>query len=234
MSMRAQRLLELQQMDLEIDAKTEALAQVESQLGETRQLINARERVIEERVRRQQLEKDQRALECEAQDLLAKIEPLDEKLYSGRIKIAKELTALQHEVDGFKAKRQIAEDQQLEIMTGLEDSFQALKQMETDLALIEAAWREDQQKLMAEQAGLKADIATLDAKKQIWIGPIPQADMNLYAELRESKKGRVVARVERGTCQGCRISLPMTEIQRVRVSVAPARCSSCGRVLIAR
>ncbi|MBI2865659.1 MAG: hypothetical protein HYX94_14015 [Chloroflexi bacterium] len=232
MSIRAQKLFELQQLDSEIDSQSETLARVESQLGETEELTDARDTVLGETERRRRLESDLRSLEWETEDLGSKIAPLEEKLYSGRVKNPKELTGLQHEVEGLKDRRRKAEDQQLELMAELDDSLPGLERMQADLARVEAAWREDQQRLQGEQTRLKADIQAAEERKRALVRLIPQADLDLYAELRETRRGRAVARVERGMCQGCRISLSMNEIQRVRVSVAPARCSSCGRILV--
>lgn len=233
MSIRSERLFDLQQLDMEIDAKTEELTRVESQLGETEELISAREAIQIERGRRGQLEKDQRSLEWEVEDLSAKIAPLEEKLYSGRVKIPKELTGLQQEVEGLKARRRKAEDRQLDIMTALDDSLPDLRQMEADLSRVEAAWRAEQASLAEEQRRLKGEIGSATAKKEDLLKLIPPSDQVLYIELRETKRGRAVARIERGMCQGCRITLPSIEIQRARASSAPSRCSSCGRIVIA-
>jgi predicted nucleic acid-binding Zn-ribbon protein len=56
--------------------------------------------------------------------------------------------------------------------------------------------------------------------------------LSFYDALRAKHQGRAVAKVERGTCGGCRISLPMSLLQRARSgSHVMVQCSSCERIL---
>jgi predicted nucleic acid-binding Zn-ribbon protein len=41
-----------------------------------------------------------------------------------------------------------------------------------------------------------------------------------------------VAVVERGLCQGCRISLPMSVVQKARAGAGLVKCVSCERILL--
>jgi predicted nucleic acid-binding Zn-ribbon protein len=49
--------------------------------------------------------------------------------------------------------------------------------------------------------------------------------------LLERRQGRAVAKVERGMCGGCRISLPMTVLQKARSGLDVVQCVSCERIL---
>ena len=57
--------------------------------------------------------------------------------------------------------------------------------------------------------------------------------LGLYAALRQAKQGRAVAKVERGSCQGCRIGLPTHMVQKVRAQESLVQCPSCERILVA-
>ena len=59
-------------------------------------------------------------------------------------------------------------------------------------------------------------------------GELEQA-IEVYQDLKKHK-GTAVAKVEQGICHGCRISLPISELQQTR-SGSLVRCSSCGRIL---
>jgi predicted nucleic acid-binding Zn-ribbon protein len=41
-----------------------------------------------------------------------------------------------------------------------------------------------------------------------------------------------VAHVERGMCKGCRITLPMSVLQKARAGVGLVQCVSCERILL--
>jgi predicted nucleic acid-binding Zn-ribbon protein len=53
-----------------------------------------------------------------------------------------------------------------------------------------------------------------------------------YEALRRTKGGLAVAKVVRGLCQACRMSLPTQLQQRVRNGRQTVLCSSCGRMLL--
>ena len=46
-----------------------------------------------------------------------------------------------------------------------------------------------------------------------------------------ARPGRAVSKVVQGRCQGCRISISMSDQQRARMGNELARCSNCGRIL---
>ena len=60
---------------------------------------------------------------------------------------------------------------------------------------------------------------------------LPADLLTLYDSLRKTTKGRPVARVERGMCQGCRITLSTMELQRARSAQSGVRCNSCRRII---
>jgi predicted nucleic acid-binding Zn-ribbon protein len=57
--------------------------------------------------------------------------------------------------------------------------------------------------------------------------------LSLYEGLRSTRQGRGVALMERGACQGCRITLPTHLVQRLRAGGQLVQCPSCERILVA-
>jgi hypothetical protein len=86
--------------------------------------------------------------------------------------------------------------------------------------------------MRAEKATIEPEVANLQARRAGQAGGIDPRTMSLYQTLRERRAGQAVARVERGMCQGCRISLPMSVIQKARVSNNLTQCVSCERILL--
>ncbi len=131
-------LYQLQEIDLEIESDEQALAQITSQLGESQAVVKAR---IELKLKQQHLEelgRQQHAAEWEIEDLVNKLTTAEEKLYSGRIKDPKELTNLQHEVDGLRIRRNQLEDKALEIMDQVELSRASVANFSDELKTLEA------------------------------------------------------------------------------------------------
>lgn len=228
---RGRQLYELQEVDLEIEAKGEALARVESRLGEREALDEAHAALSRERERLAELETSQRLGEGEVEDLRAKTALLEGKLYSGSVRNPKELTGLQEQVEHLKKRGRGQEDALLDIMTDVEAVQQRVNSKSRELERMEKSWREEQNSLSREQAELRAALATLEQRRKELIVRIDSASLELYQTLRVKRQGRAVAKVERGMCQGCRIVLPMTELQRARMGEEIVQCSSCERIL---
>lgn len=229
---RARLLFDLQGIDLQIDAATEALAQAEAQLGESQAILAAHQALEERRHHRAQLESQLRALEWQADDLSAKIAIEEAKLYGGSVRSPKELASLQEEVNHLKRRRRDVEDRALDLMTQLEELKETIAQEAAALAADEAAWEADQSRLKGDRERLLGLLQTLEQERRSQVAQIALADLEVYQRIRELRGGRGAVRIEQGRCSGCRIGLSMADLQRARGHDL-VRCSSCGRILYA-
>jgi predicted nucleic acid-binding Zn-ribbon protein len=227
----AKHLYNLQEIDLRVEMSGDMLAQVEGQLGESQALMAARATIEQERRRLAELEKEQQAAEWAAEDIENKSRLLEEKLYSGKTRNPKELISLQQEVEHSKARQSQQEDKALELMGQVEAVRDRLEAGIREATQIEARWRQHQEQLVGEQSVLKADLAALDQQRREMVAQVPAVDVELYEILRRRKQGQAVAKVEQGMCQGCRIALPMSELQRARMGEELVQCGSCERIL---
>jgi len=225
----AKQLYQLQEVELEIESNEQALAQIASQLGESQVVVRAQSKLKLEQQHLEELRQQQHSAEWEIEDLLSKLTPTEEKLYSGRIKDPKELTNLQHEADALKARRSQLEDKALEIMDQVELSTTSVATLGNELKTLEAEWHSQQQQLSTEMEQLKITLSDLKHKRQLLSAEIDPQTVEFYQELKKQKR-QAVAKVEQGICQGCRILLPTTELQRIRGN-SLVQCSSCGRIL---
>ena len=223
------QLYQLQEIDLEIESNEQALSQKVSQVGERQALDDTQSQLTSEQQRLEELKHQQHDAEWEVDDILSKIANAEEKLYSGKINNPKELTNLQQEINSLKAKRNKLEDQTLEIMERVELVTKSVTALDVELKRLEIEWQNQQQKLSTDLQRLKAVIADLKNKRELLATEIDSQLVEVYNELKK-QRGTAVAKVEQGICQGCRISLPITELQRARRG-SLVRCSSCGRIL---
>jgi len=223
------QLYQLQEVDLELESKEQALNQITSQLGESEAVVGTRNKLALEHQRQEELSRQQRSSEWEIDDLTGKLVTIEEELYSGRIRNPKELANLQHEADTFKAKRNQLEEKALEIMDQVELTTKSVANTDSELKTLEAEWQDQQQQLSAQLEQLKTALSNLKHKRQLLTAEIDPQAIEVYQELKK-QRGTAVAKVEQGICRGCRISLPVTELQRTR-SGDLVRCSSCGRIL---
>jgi len=225
----AKQLYQLQEIDLEIESGERALEEVKGQLGESQAVIKARQRLEQEQKRLEDLRHQQHSAEWEIDDIATKLAAAEEQLFSGRVQNPKELTNLQHEVDSFKGRRNQLEEKALEVIDRVEQSEASVAATNGQLDKLTADWQRQQKELASEMERLKASLADLGQKRQLLIGEIESSAFDFYQQLRAGK-GIAVARVERGICRGCRISLPTTDLQQARGGKL-VQCSSCGRIL---
>ena len=225
----AKRLYQLQEVDLELESTEQAVRQITSQLGESEALVGARNKLVAERQRLEELRQQQSSVEWEIDDFAARLVKVEEELYSGRISNPKELSNRQHEVETLKAHRNQFETTMLEIMEQVEQATKSLSGAGNEFEAVETEWRQQQQQLSVNLERLKAVMTNLTQKRPQLAAGIESSVIDIYQELKR-QRGMAVARVEQGICHGCRISLPVTELQGAR-SGTLVRCGSCGRIL---
>jgi len=225
----ARQLYGLQEIDLQIAANEREQARLEGLLGESEEVRRLREEIAAREEERAGLERQQRSAEMDADTLSAKLAEVEEALFSGRVRNPKELTNLQREADDLKARRDAVEEQALLCMERAEEINATLATMTGELKRLESAWQQRQAELAAELASLRQEHTALLRRREAAASQIEAGLLAIYQELR-ARRGTAVARVEQGTCRGCQISLPTTDLQRVRGG-GVVRCGSCGRIL---
>lgn len=228
---KGKQLYELQEVDLEIDAKRETLSEVMSRLGKSEVLDEVRLSLARDEEKLVELQRTQREVERKVEDLQAKAAVATDKLYSGTVKNPKELTSLQEQLSNFKRKIGEGDDKTLDIMSEVEAAQKEVSLKRSEVTKIEEEWQSEQASLSKEQTELSVALATLEPRRKELASRVDTLCLELYEALRQKWQGRAVAKLERGMCQGCRIALPMSELQRARMGQELVQCGSCERVL---
>jgi len=76
---------------------------------------------------------------------------------------------------------------------------------------------------------MSARLDDLEKRRAAVVSSLSPDVLELYRSAKPAR-GAAVVKIDRGRCQGCRISLSMAELQRARTG-AVVRCSNCGRIL---
>ena len=225
-------LFDLQGTDLEIDSRHVAIADIESRLGESEEVEASAGTMKEREVEVEDLRKKLRRSEQEVEDLSGKIKPLEKKLYGGSVHIPKELASIEEDIHSLQARKRILEDRELDVMSQLEEAERALAAAKQEHDKLVADWDAEQRRLGQERDTLNAEIEEFEGKREAQRSRVDAKTLSFYDALRAKHQGRAVAKVERGTCGGCRISLPMSLLQKARSgSDLIVQCSSCERIL---
>lgn len=221
-------LYHLEELDSEIERQEDALAKGKAALGDHRVLDAAKARMDAARASLDELKRRHRAAEAEVDDIIARIQSDEEKLYSGKITSPKELSSLQQEVTLEKSRSDELENKALEIIEKVEEAEQGLNAVSAAFEKLEKDWQANQEKLAVRIEELTASLAVLRDERQEQAEQIDPADLKLYTDIRARKKP-AVSRVEQGICQSCRIQPSSSAMQRARAG-QPVTCS-CGRIL---
>ncbi|MEX1253373.1 MAG: C4-type zinc ribbon domain-containing protein [Dehalococcoidia bacterium] len=224
-------LYALQQIDLALDGQRASLTDTESRQGESEELVEARALVEERRETLRAAEKLFKEREYEADELTRKIEPVEKKLYGGKVTSPKELEDLQQDIDSLRRRRSELDDLALQAMEALEEAERAHEEARRALQQVEESSQVEQADLGTRQGQIEQEMSTLQEERAAQAELVDSPLLKLYEQLRASRQGRGVAKVEGGACQGCRISLPMSLVQRARAGTEIVQCNNCERIL---
>jgi predicted nucleic acid-binding Zn-ribbon protein len=177
---------------------------------------------------------EERKLDDEAQTLARRAKEVDGKLYSGKVSSPRELLDMQADIDQLDRHRSVIEEQELEVMERRESLDTELAALEAELSGVRAELGELEAALAASEAEIDAEIAVEEAaraEEATAVGPELLAD---FERRRSQNHGAGVALLIGSTCQGCRLSIPATEVDRLRQDpeAGIASCDNCGAILV--
>ena len=223
-------LRDLQEIDYELAKTGETLSHVEQQLSFNAELAQARTALRDKEEQLADLHRQLRETEYATEDMVAKLNPQKKKLYDGSIKSPKELAALKQQVDQLSEQISGEEEKSLELMDRIQSMEEVVASQVAVVKQLEQDWEKKQAELRAEKAKLEADLEATTKRRDDFAAKIDREHLVIYEAVRARKQGYAVAKIELGRCQGCRITLSMSDISRARASEL-VQCDSCGRIL---
>lgn len=226
------QLYSLQEVDLSLDEVNGRIAEVERELESRLSLGQLEDSLAETRNRLQETQSDHRDLQQDATRLRDRVNYLEGQLYGGEIVNPRELETLQLEVNNTRHQLEQVDVRLLELSLQAEDAHSRIADQEQQLAETQSAWETRQVQLWDELDGLTKRQESLDRERKVMAAGLDAVELTRYEGLRKSKGGQAVARVMRGLCLACRMSLPTQHLQRVRSGRQTVLCNSCGRMLL--
>jgi predicted nucleic acid-binding Zn-ribbon protein len=229
------RLLDLQAIDT-------ALAQIAHrraslpEVGELDRLARELSKLEDDRVRAQvavdDIDRDIARLDKDVEQVRARADRDRARLDAGTGP-AKELEALQHELNTLTRRQNELEDAELELMEQQEQAQSVLDGVERRLAERRQVRQETEQRRDRTLGDLAKDRAFREQGRGPLVADLPADLVALYEKIREST-GMGAALLRAGRCEGCRMEFSGQE--RARVKAAPAdevlRCEECRRILV--
>lgn len=224
-------LVSLQSIDDDLDDARAKLAAVEERLAGNAALEAARTTLAEARERLSGLERDRRALDGQLQDLGARIEREEKKLYDGSIKQFKELQALGTEVDHLREERGALDERGLGLLAEIEAQAAVVANADREFESLDREWQAVSAGLVQEASGLKRRIEASEQVRAAQAAKVTTGAVRTYEGLRRRKGGKAVVRLQGSSCMGCRVAVPDAVRRRILNSPTLVLCPQCERIL---
>lgn len=226
-------LYQLQKVDLRLDHLNQRLEKIALLLNNNPRLVEAQNQVNLTLSIIHGKEDELAKLEQTAAAKKIKIDQSEAALYNGKIINPKELKDLQAEINSLKRAVGTVEDEQLTLMSQLEEIHLTLLQDQKSYDSVLAESESDNQQLFGEKSELDKEKEKLITERQAASGQIQAEVMNIYEKLRMSKNHIAVSAIEDQSCATCGSEITASDIQKARSSTSLSFCPSCGRIIYA-
>jgi predicted nucleic acid-binding Zn-ribbon protein len=147
---------------------------------------------------------------------------------------AKDMQALQHEVDSLTRRQAELEDIELEVMERAEGLAAAVAELEGQRAELVARIDEltaARDRVLTE---LETEATAVARPRADIVAGVGDELVALYEKIRASSGGIGAAALRQRRCEGCRLELNQVDINRIRAAADDEvlRCEECRRILV--
>ena len=227
----SRQLYSLQEFDLALDRIDSEKAEAETELGSGGGAVAVEAALESEQQTLEEVRSMHREQQADAEGQRQRSSELDQQLYGGEVTDPQVLEDLQREADNVRNLLQQRDTRLLELSLKAEDSRNRCTELEKRIAQIQTDWKNRNAELTETIKALAAQRDELRTKRGVLAQELEPVAVEKYEILRKAKGGTAVAKVERGLCQACRMSLPTQQHQQVKSGRQAVYCSSCGRLL---
>jgi predicted nucleic acid-binding Zn-ribbon protein len=174
-----------------------------------------------------------RRIDADLDPAKARMTRNQKRLDDGLVNDPRSIKSTQDEIEHLKGRISDLEDQQLEIMQGIEDGTAKLDADTAQLAAITAKMRELIAQRDVSLAEIDTELSSLQTKRESIAAKLPADLLDVYDHMAaRSTTGAALLRA--GKCTGCGLSLDSVTLAKIAAAL-PAevvRCDECGRILV--
>ncbi len=230
-------LLDLQMVDASLDQlehRLKTLPEHAALLALTERRTDVSSRHGRTQTEVEDLQREQRKADADVEQVKSRRQRNRERIDGGLVSDAKQLTAMQHEVETLDRRIVALEDEELEVMERLEDAQSRLAELGSELATIEADCASQVVSRDAAGGEIGDSASKAKAERDRLAADLPADLLGLYVKLRAQLGGVAVGALQHGRCGGCRLNVGAADL--ARMAVAPSdevlRCEECDRILV--
>jgi predicted nucleic acid-binding Zn-ribbon protein len=155
----------------------------------------------------------------------------DRRMRMNRIKNAKELAALQREIDVIKQSNSEREEELIKLMEDIDRAKAAIQTKQEQVASLQADWESGQAELNAQLGSIDQAMAEACARRQSIAANIAKDLISRYEMIFSRRGGTAVVEASGGICQGCYMNIPPQLWNEIIRNDKVHFCSSCQRIL---
>ncbi len=148
---------------------------------------------------------------------------------------ARDLSAMQHELESVAAQGDLADDETLELLGSIEERESHVERLRGDIKP-KLARREELRGVVEQlRASLDDEVSSLRAARDERVREVSEPLRTRYQRAMDRVGTSGAAQIVAGRCDGCRIALAPLDLDRAKnlVDGTFMDCPSCGRVLVA-
>lgn len=224
-------LFQLQKIDLQIDQTVLKIKKINDTLANNPVLKAADLKVSQTKELLHKKTTELKQVEETAHTKQIKIEQSESSLYKGTISNPKELNDLQAEIASLKKLLSQIEENQLALMSEVEEIESKLAKASDEYDAVFKAAELDNGKLIEDRKNLLHNNEKLALEREVALKQISAESIAVYEKLRAAKNRIAVTDVVDEACSTCGSEITAANIQKAKTSATLSFCSGCGRIL---
>ena len=177
-----------------------------------------------------QMKKELKKRELDIDELKGRAEDLGKKLYDGSITNPKEIQNSSKKLESLTEEVKRMEELMLMTMESLEEMRQRLEGLSSDLSEKALHFRRLHGTYLGNQQKVRKMLAQIPKARDKLLDKVEAEVWKKYVEMKK-KLVDPLARVEKGTCMGCRVGLSFHDLRTLKVGEGLLHCQNCGRML---
>ncbi len=230
------RLLDLQALDTRLDQIAHAKAKLPhvAAMTEARsELSNVETDLVNARTAHGDVQRELVKSEQDVQLVRDRAARDQARLDSGQGS-AKDLQALQHELQSLARRQSELEDVEIDVMERAETLASRVSELEARRDEVAARLKSLEQEWQTAVKDLDAEAVKVGAPRADIVAGVGEDLVGLYEKVRAASGGVGAAELRQRRCGGCRLELNNVDIDRIRRAADDeiVRCEECRRIMI--
>jgi predicted nucleic acid-binding Zn-ribbon protein len=221
---------------LDLQAKDDALSEVDARLAATSREAVALDNVLErargalEAARRAMVEGERRRDELETKIESYRLLQDRRSLRLEQVRNPKEASVLMAELDLARGALAQEENEWVRSADAVTQLELKVRDEERNIVALEAAQAQERARLAETKAGLEAEREAAFREREATAGLIEKRLRMRYDRLRKARSSAVVVPLVGGACGGCFTAVPLNRRGQIRAGLVDG-CEACGAIL---